>query len=553
MKDLWMSGRRAGRRAAAQALLGVWMLAWTAGAAVPVDDSDTLFTNAVVRPINIEIGDAGMKTLQAYHQVWGQPRPKRIDVKATIREGNRVYTNVSIHLKGSYTYQSVDQKPSLTVNFDKLAPGQRFHGLDKIHLNNSVQDPTYLCEKLARELFAQAGVPASRVGHARVQLNGRDLGLYILVEGYNKRFLKRHFSSVRGNLYDGGSGGDVTKALEVDSGEDPENRADLTNLVAAVREKGVAARMAKVEQSLDVPSFLTFAALEVILQHWDGYCLGPNNYRLFHDADRDKMVFMPHGLDQILGVGLSPPASLTPAFKGVVARGVIGTPEGRRRYLSTVEHVFTNHCDEARLIAKVERVSQGILSSGELGFLERLRFQAVVRQLKSRIHRRLTDVAQQLAAVTKPLAFEGTTPLAIQTWKFKQPSRGETEGIQTNGRDRDTLEVRHTSGEWASGSWRRSVLLEGGRYELSGLCRVDGLPPGATNSGVILRISGEREPTGLSTNTAWSPQRYEFDVPGPLDVELICEFRGPAGAGLFDLTTLKLRRLGSSPKTTPER
>src|SRR5262249_28758019 len=154
---------------------------------------------------------------------------ERIDVPVTIREGERTYTNVAVHLKGSYTYQDIQQRPSLTLNFDKFGPGQRFHGLQKIHLNNSVQDPSYLSEALAPELFMDLGVPAPRAGHAFVRINGRDVGLYVLVEGWNKQFIRRHFPSAKGNLYDGGSGGDVTKALEVDCGEHPEDRSDLTN------------------------------------------------------------------------------------------------------------------------------------------------------------------------------------------------------------------------------------------------------------------------------------------------------------------------------------
>src|SRR5204863_6314993 len=59
-----------------------------------------------------------------------------------------------------------------------------------------------------------AGVPAARAAHARVELNGRDAGLYVLVEGYNKRFLKRHFGDARGNLYDSEFMHDVTEPLK---------------------------------------------------------------------------------------------------------------------------------------------------------------------------------------------------------------------------------------------------------------------------------------------------------------------------------------------------
>src|SRR5687767_2978740 len=141
---------------------------------------DDLFVTGVVPQLAIEIPPDSLATLRAYHQVWRQARPQRIDVRITIREGALVYTNVAAHLKGSFSYRDVDDKPSLTLNFDKFAPGQRFHGLEKIHLNNSVQDPSYLCEKLAREMFLAAGVPAARIGHARVSLNDRALGFYVL-------------------------------------------------------------------------------------------------------------------------------------------------------------------------------------------------------------------------------------------------------------------------------------------------------------------------------------------------------------------------------------
>src|SRR5262245_46559374 len=206
------------------------------GFGAETNGTPALFPGDAIPRLQIEASPEAMQVLRAYRQVWGEARPERVDVKVSVREGDTVYTNVALHLKGSYTFEPIDEKPSLTLNFDKFAPRQRFRGFDKIHLNNSVQDPSYLCEKLARELFNAAGVPAPRAGHSRVSLNGRDLGMYVVVEGYNKRFLKRHFQSTQGNLYDGGSGGDVTKSLKVDCGDEPDNRSALLALASASRE-----------------------------------------------------------------------------------------------------------------------------------------------------------------------------------------------------------------------------------------------------------------------------------------------------------------------------
>src|SRR2546423_6905697 len=117
-------------------------------AAFAGETNDDLF--AITPRMQIDIPPEGMKVLRDYKQVWRQPRPERIDVQATIREGAKVYTNVAVHLKGSFSFQPIDSKPSLTLNFTKFAPGQSFHGLTKLHLNNSIQDSSYLCEQLAR-------------------------------------------------------------------------------------------------------------------------------------------------------------------------------------------------------------------------------------------------------------------------------------------------------------------------------------------------------------------------------------------------------------------
>ena len=116
---------------------------------------------------------------------------ERPSVRATVREGELVWTNVSLHLKGAAgSFRSVDDKPALTLNFDKFPDGQRFHGLQKISLNNSVQDASYVHEKICRDLFRAAGMPVPRTDYATVELNGRRLGLFVLVEGWNKQFLR---------------------------------------------------------------------------------------------------------------------------------------------------------------------------------------------------------------------------------------------------------------------------------------------------------------------------------------------------------------------------
>ena len=58
-------------------------------------------------------------------------------------------------------------------------------------------------------------MPVPRADHAFVTLNGRELGLYVLVEGFDKEFLKRHFKRADGAFYEGGVLQDIDRPLQV--------------------------------------------------------------------------------------------------------------------------------------------------------------------------------------------------------------------------------------------------------------------------------------------------------------------------------------------------
>jgi hypothetical protein len=497
--------------------------------------------------IRIEIPEEGMKVLREYVQVWRQARPERIDVRATVREGGKIYTNVAVHLKGSYSFQPIDEKPSLTLNFDKFAPGQKFHGHTKIHLNNSVQDPSYLSEQLARELFRSVGVPAPRAGQALVSINGRELGLCVLIEGANKQWVKRNFASAKGNLYDGGSGGEITRALESDSGENRDDRTDLTNLVKAAREPDLKKRFARLNELLDVEEFITFAATEAFLGHWDGYAIGGNNYRLFHDVSRGKMVFIPGGLDQLFVVSSAPNYSITPVFKGLVARNLFAIPEARQRYMQRIDALSTNEFRVAALHARVDRLAAQSVAGLKDHPAARRQIEQGAEYLKARISSRVQFVARQLAAPPRPVQLAGSGELRLANWSYKGGTVLPAASSRLMQGDRQILRVTGR-GPGSTGAWRSKVLLGTGLYEFTGLARTEGVTaqPGVTN-GVILRMSGERSVEGITISDEWKTLRYEFEVQGVEDVELVCEFRGAQGMGWFDVNSLRLVRL-DAPK-----
>ena len=177
-----------------------------------------LFAGDWVPRLEIKIEEDGLNVLRG-NSSNRYNAPNRPDALATVHEGTNIYRQVAIHLKGSAgSFRELDNKPAFTLHFNEHIPAQRFHGLEKISLNNSVQDATYMCEVLGRQIFNATSVPVPRAGHASVILNGEPLGLYVLLEGWNKQFLKQHFADTKGNFYEGAFRDDITASLEAKSG-----------------------------------------------------------------------------------------------------------------------------------------------------------------------------------------------------------------------------------------------------------------------------------------------------------------------------------------------
>jgi spore coat protein H len=354
--------------------------------------ADKFFDSGKVVEISFDIGPKEMDSLRREHRKY---------VRATLKEGGRTYKDVGIHLRGAAgSFRGIDDKPGLTVNMDKFTDDQRFHGLDKFHLANSVQDPSYVAELLCGEMSRAAGVPASRVTHAVVTINGRKRGLYYLKEGYDGAFLKRHFGGKDGHLYDGGFLRDLDQPLQLLSGKEAAKpHADLRALVAAANERDAKKRFEKMDKLLDTEKFISYLALEVFTWDWDGYPMNRNNYRIYHDTKRDKLIFIPSGMDQMFG---NPGGPLVPNFQGLVARALMETPEGRERYLARMRELMKDvfrpealgkRLDElqARIQPELARIDAGAGRD----------FPNQIRRLRDGITQRARSLDQQLKQTKK--------------------------------------------------------------------------------------------------------------------------------------------------------
>ena len=113
--------------------------------------------------------------------------------------------NVGLRAKGNTSLSSVknmdSDRYSFKIEFDQYETGKTYHGLDKLCLNNIIQDNTYMKDYLAYTLMYDFGVDAPLCSYAYITVNGEDWGLYLAVEAIEESFLERNYGSNYGDLY----------------------------------------------------------------------------------------------------------------------------------------------------------------------------------------------------------------------------------------------------------------------------------------------------------------------------------------------------------------
>ena len=115
------------------------------------------------------------------------------------------YKNVGIRAKGNTSLSSVasygNDRYSFKIEFDQYDDTKSYYGLDKLSLNNIIQDTTYMKDYLVYQMMGQFGVAAPLCSYAYITVNGEDFGLYLAVEAVEDGFLTRNYGSNYGDLY----------------------------------------------------------------------------------------------------------------------------------------------------------------------------------------------------------------------------------------------------------------------------------------------------------------------------------------------------------------
>ena len=215
-----------------------------------------------------------------------------------------------IRAKGNTSLSSVaaygNDRYSFKIEFDHYDSSLSYYGLDKLNLNNIIQDNTYMKDFLGYQLMAAAGAAAPLCSYVWITVNGEDWGLYLAVEGVEESFLLRNYGTDYGELYKpdsmemgggrgngggfGGRGG--MGGMPSDMGEPPEDMGGMPDM-SEMPEMGEIPDMGEVPEMGEMPEM--GGSSDVLLVYtdddYDSYANIFDNAKTdVSNADKDRLI-----------------------------------------------------------------------------------------------------------------------------------------------------------------------------------------------------------------------------------------------------------------------
>lgn len=265
----------------------------------PAPDATRVFNLDAVHEVDITLAAADRATLRQEPYTY---------VPATVSWDGQVFATVGVRLKGRLgSYRDLSNKAAFKLDFLEYG-GEPLEGLEKLNLNNMVQDCAQVKELAAYAVYADAaGTPAPRVAYAWVRVNDEDYGLHSVVEDWDDVLLKRAWADASGNLYDGdyvlhGDGSYTlldfnvaTQDMMTQSEGEDVAFADVHAVTAALDavDAGTGTFADGVGAVVDLDQFARFWAATAWIGQYDSYVYYSNNWRVYFDPADGKAELLP--------------------------------------------------------------------------------------------------------------------------------------------------------------------------------------------------------------------------------------------------------------------
>ncbi len=218
------------------------------------------------------------------------------------------FTDIGLRAKGNNSLSLVERygsdRYSLKIEFDHYGPGNTYHGLDKMSLDASFQDNSYMKNYMTYEMMDSMEVPVPLCSYTWVKVNGEDRGLFLAIEEPEESFAKRVYGNGHGELYKPDyksledENADVALKYTDDKVSSYDNifrnekfetsDADRKRLIEALK---ILDENKDIESAVDVDQVIRYFVVQTFVVNLDSY-LGPtgHNYFLYEKDGRISIL-----------------------------------------------------------------------------------------------------------------------------------------------------------------------------------------------------------------------------------------------------------------------
>jgi hypothetical protein len=331
-----------------------------------------LYDPAALRTLFFEIDDADWeKELADFYRT-------DVDVPAALTVDGRKIEGVGLHFRGASSFFTVGEgwKRSINVALDHTHPGEKLHGYKTLELLNSHEDPTF-ARTFLFNFIARHYIPAAKVNHVKVAINGESWGIYVSQEQFNKDFLKEWFGTKDGARWRmpanprGGNGlgyvgddpAEYKRRYEHKSGGGDKPWKELIQLCRTLGETPPARLEEELEPILNIDRALWFLALDNALINDDGYWIRASDFNLYQDRT-GRFHTLPHDANETFQLPGGPGFGRGPEISGVELDPLFGADDPQKPLLNRLLAAPTLR---ARYLAHVRTIAEEWLDWGKLG------------------------------------------------------------------------------------------------------------------------------------------------------------------------------------------
>jgi hypothetical protein len=295
---------------------------------------EALYDPNTIHDLALELPQASLDGLALDPDRW---------VRADLHYQGNVWPDVGVHLKGNSSFRTQVEKPALKIKVHAFDKNQRFGEVERLTLNNNVNEPSMMAETLAYRTYRHAGSPAPRTGYAHVTLNGVALGLYTLVESMDDQYVRFAWPDSTGTLYEPSRGCDLNEDISC-YGVDQAGSSHEPDELQVVHDAAVGVDFGPLWDHVDSERVLAYFAAERFTAHEDSYSFNDNNHHLFYEPDGARVSLSPWGADSTFVYRY--PVDLAPGYPCESKLEAIGkTPSG---------HLASRCGDDAACAAALE-------------------------------------------------------------------------------------------------------------------------------------------------------------------------------------------------------